>query len=48
MANVVGPFVDLEARVEEIVIEKLREALAKEDVTAIVERHVDGPAVAAK
>lgn len=38
VANVVGAFVDLEARVEEIVIEKLREALAREGVQAVIER----------
>ncbi len=38
VANVVGAFVDLEERVEAIVIEKLREALAKEGVQAIIER----------
>jgi hypothetical protein len=39
VANVVGVFVDLEARVEEIVIEKLRASLASEGVQAVVERH---------
>ena len=38
VANVVGAFVDLDARVEEIVIEKLREALASEGVEAVIER----------
>lgn len=38
VANVVGAFVDLEARVEELVIEKLREALAREGVDAVIER----------
>jgi hypothetical protein len=38
VANVVGAFVDLEAKVEEVVIEKLREALAAEGVTAVIER----------
>lgn len=41
VANVVGAFVDLEARVEEIVIEKLREALARDGVEAVIERHGD-------
>ena len=39
VANVVGAFVDLEARVEEIVIEKLRASLASEGIEAVVERH---------
>ena len=38
MANVVGAFVDLDARVEAVVIEKLRESLAKEGVEAVIER----------
>ena len=38
VANVVGAFVDLEERVEEIVVEKLREALAAEGVQAVIER----------
>ena len=38
VANVVGAFVDLEARVEEIVIENLREALVREGVEAVIER----------
>lgn len=38
VANVVGPFIDLEARVEEVVIEKLRVALAAEGVEAVIER----------
>jgi len=38
VANVVGAFVDLEARVEEVVIEKLRAALAAEGVEAVIER----------
>lgn len=38
VANVVGAFVDLEARVEEVVIEKLREALARDGVVAVIER----------
>ena len=38
VANVVGAFVDLEKRVEEVVIEKLREALAREGVEAVIER----------
>jgi hypothetical protein len=40
VANVVGAFVDLEARVEEIVIEKLREALRGEGIEAVIERAV--------
>ena len=38
VANVVGTFVDLEEKVEEIVIEKLRAALAQEGVEAVIER----------
>ena len=38
VANVAGVFVDLEARVEDVVIEKLKAALAAEGVEAIVER----------
>jgi hypothetical protein len=38
VANVVGAFVDLETRVEEIVIENLREALAREGIEAVIER----------
>jgi hypothetical protein len=38
VANVVGAFVDLEQKVEEIVIEKLRAALAAEGIQAVIER----------
>jgi len=38
VANVVGAFVDLEKRVEEVVIEKLRAALAAEGVEAVIEQ----------
>ncbi len=38
VANVAGAFVDLEERVEEVVIEKLRAALALEGVEAVIER----------
>ena len=38
IANVVGAFVDLEARVEDLVIERLRESLANQGVQAVVER----------
>lgn len=38
VANVVGAFVDLEQRVEEIVIEQLREQFAREGVEAVIER----------
>lgn len=38
VANVVGALVDLEARVEEVVIEKLRAALAAEGVQAVIEQ----------
>jgi hypothetical protein len=41
VANVVGAFVDLEARVEEIVIEKLRAALAREGIEAVIERRAE-------
>ncbi len=36
VANVVGAFVDLEARVEAIVIARLREALAAEGIEAVI------------
>ncbi len=38
VANVVGAFVDLDARVEEVVIEKLRETFAKEGIQAVIQR----------
>jgi hypothetical protein len=38
VANVAGAFVDLEEKVEEVVIEKLRAALTAEGVEAIIER----------
>ncbi len=38
VANVVGSLVDLEPRVEEVVIEKLRASLAEQGVLATVER----------
>lgn len=38
VANVAGAFVDLEEKVEEIVIAKLRTALAAEGVEAVIER----------
>ena len=38
IANVVGAFVDLEARVEDIIIEKLRASLVSEGVHAVIER----------
>jgi len=38
VANVVGAFVDLEPRVEEIVIERLRESFALEGIQAVIER----------
>jgi hypothetical protein len=41
VANVVGAFVDMQARVEDVVIEKLREALAREGVEAVIERRRD-------
>jgi hypothetical protein len=41
VANVVGSLVDLEPRVEDVVIEKLRASLAEQGVVAIVERRDD-------
>lgn len=38
VANVVGSLVDLEPRVEDVVIEKLRASLAEQGVIATVER----------
>jgi hypothetical protein len=38
VANVVGVVVDLEAQVEEIVIQRLRASLASEGVEAIIEQ----------
>jgi len=38
VANVVGSLVDLEPRVEDVVIEKLRASLAEQGVVATVER----------
>jgi hypothetical protein len=38
VANVVGAFVDLESRVEDIVIAKLREALSSEGIEAEIQR----------
>jgi DNA-binding response OmpR family regulator len=38
VANVVGAFMDLDARVEAVVIERLREALARDGVEAVIER----------
>jgi hypothetical protein len=38
VANVVGAVVDLEPKVEEVVMEKIRVALAEQGVDAIVER----------
>ncbi len=40
VANVLGAVVDLEGRVEEVVVEKLREALAREGVEAVIARSV--------
>jgi hypothetical protein len=36
VANVVGAFVDLETRVEDIVMTKLREELARQGIEAVV------------
>jgi hypothetical protein len=41
VANVVGSLVDLEPRVEDVVIEKLRASLAEQGVIATVERRDD-------
>jgi hypothetical protein len=38
MANVVGAFVDLEPRVEAIIIEKLRESFAQEGIQAVIQQ----------
>jgi hypothetical protein len=46
VANVVGAFVDLESRVEEVIITKLRESLASEGVQAVIERAPSHPATA--
>ena len=37
VANVVGAFVDIEAQVEAVVMERIRESLASEGVIALVE-----------
>ncbi len=39
VANVVGAFVELGPRVEEIVMEKLRASFASEGIQAVIERH---------
>ncbi|MDQ3340144.1 MAG: hypothetical protein M4D80_33725 [Myxococcota bacterium] len=36
VANVVGAFVDLEARVEEIVMARIRETFASEGIEAVI------------
>lgn len=38
VANVVGSVVDLEPRVEDVVVEKLRSALAEQGIVATIER----------
>lgn len=38
VANVVGAFVDLDARVEEVVIERLKASFAGEGIEAVIER----------
>ncbi|HUS27902.1 MAG TPA: hypothetical protein VMZ53_05320 [Kofleriaceae bacterium] len=43
VANVVGAFVDLESRVEDVIITKLRESLAREGVEAVIERAPSQP-----
>jgi len=42
VANVVGAFVDIEAQVETVVMERIRASLASEGVIAVVE-HVPTP-----
>ena len=41
IANVVGSLVDLQPRVEDVVIERLRASLAEQGVVALVERRDD-------
>lgn len=36
VANIVGAFVDLESRVEEIVVARLRESFASEGIEAVI------------
>jgi hypothetical protein len=38
IANVVGTFIELEPRVEAIVIERLRETFASEGIEAVIEQ----------
>lgn len=38
VANIVGAFVELEPRVEEIVIERIRATFASEGIEAVIER----------
>ncbi|HEY5936770.1 MAG TPA: hypothetical protein VIU61_19110 [Kofleriaceae bacterium] len=38
VANVVGAFVDLDARVEEVVIERLKASFASEGIEAVIQR----------
>jgi hypothetical protein len=39
VANVVGAVVDMEPRVEAIIIEKLRESFAGQGIEAVIEQH---------
>lgn len=43
VANIVGAFVDLEPRLEEILIAKLRESLSSEGVEADIQRVATTP-----
>ena len=38
VANVVGAFVDLDERVEEVVIERLKASFASEGIEAVIQR----------
>lgn len=42
VANVVGAVVDLEPKVEDVVIEKLKAALAEQGIVATIERVASG------
>ena len=44
VANVVGAFVDIEAQVEAVVLERIRASLASEGVAAIIE-HVPSKSI---
>lgn len=47
VANVLGAFIDLELRVEEVIITKLRASLASEGVEAVIESAPRQPSTAA-